>query len=141
MRKYVFIGCGSFLGAVLRYLVRGMGLKSFLGGIPAGTLTVNLSGAFLMAFLLTAALEDCTGDGDLRLGLTTGFLGAYTTFSTLCKETAGLISGGDYASAAGYLVLSAVLGLGFAYLGCRSAQKLARSLSGERKKKDQNESD
>ncbi|MPM28144.1 putative fluoride ion transporter CrcB [bioreactor metagenome] len=135
MRKYIFIGCGSFLGAVLRYVVRGMELQSFLGRIPTGTLVINLSGAFLLAFLLTAALEVWTVDSDLRLGLTTGFLGAYTTFSTLCKESAGLINSGDYGSAAAYLTLSAVLGLGFAYLGCLAARKLALSLSGKREKR------
>lgn len=135
MRKYIFIGCGSFLGAVLRYIVRGMELRSFLGRIPVNTLIVNLSGAFLLALLLTAAMEVWTVDSDLRLGLTTGFLGAYTTFSTLCKETAGLINGGNYGSAAAYLALSAALGLGFAYLGFLTARKLAQSLFGKREKR------
>jgi fluoride ion exporter CrcB/FEX len=55
----------------------------------------NVLGAFALAFILTIAFEIWTFDSDIRLGVTTGFLGAFTTFSTLCKETVGLMQNGD----------------------------------------------
>jgi fluoride exporter len=117
MRKYTYIGCGSFIGAVLRYLIKGIQIYSYQQHFPVNTLFINISGAFLMAFIMTTAFEVWSFDPDIRLGITAGFLGAFTTFSALCKETVVLMQNGDYFSAAAYITLSTVLGLGAAYLG------------------------
>jgi len=139
MRKYIFIGCGSFLGAVLRFMIKGIQLYHYHGNVPLNTLFVNVLGALLMAFLLTTAFEVWAFDADLRLGLTTGFLGAFTTFSTLCKETAGLLQSGEYFSAISYLTVSIMLGLGAAYFGSVIARELISKLF--RKTKDNKESE
>ena len=125
MRKYIFIGCGGFLGAVLRYLVKEMQISGYSGSIPINTLAVNVIGAFLLAFILTRSPKTREMDADLRLGITAGLLGAFTTFSTLCKETAGLMSGGDYLSAISYLAVSIALGLCAAFLGAAAAVRFS----------------
>ncbi|MPN30267.1 putative fluoride ion transporter CrcB [bioreactor metagenome] len=56
-------------------------------------------------------------DPDIKLGLTVGFLGAFTTFSALCRETVDLLGRGDYFFALAYMILSVVLGLLGAYAG------------------------
>jgi CrcB protein len=123
MRKYIYIGCGGFTGAILRYLIEQIRIQIYHENIPLNTLFINVSGAFLLALILTIAFEVWEMDSDIRLGITTGFLGAYTTFSTLCKETVMLLRGGEYLSAIFYITISAMLGLGAAYLGVVLARK------------------
>ena len=128
LRKYVFLGCGCFVGAIARYLLKGMEIPGYRENIPLITLLINISGAFLMGFLLTLFGELRNFDTDLRLGLTTGLLGAYTTFSTMCKETSSLLFGGEYFSALSYLTVSTVLGLGAVSFGTVLARELAARL-------------
>lgn len=144
MRKYIYIGCGSFIGAVLRYLIKGIQIYNYHENVPLNTLFINILGAFIMAFILTIAFEVWTFDSDIRLGVTTGFLGAFTTFSTLCKETVGLMQNGDYFSAISYMTVSVMLGLGAAYLGIVVAREVGSKFAGKRAKMDniiENESD
>lgn len=132
MRKTIYIGCGAFLGAVLRYLVKGVQITGYHGNIPLNTLFVNVVGAFVMALILTTAFEVWTFDADLRLGVTTGFLGAFTTFSTFCKETVSLLYGGDVFFAVLYMIISIVLGLAAAYFGVVAAREIIQKVSGEK---------
>lgn len=124
MRKYIYIGCGSFIGAVLRYLVKSIQVKNDLQNIPINTLFVNILGAFAMAFILTVAFEVWSFDSDIRLGATTGLLGAFTTFSSLCKETVILLYCGNYFTAIVYMTVSVMIGLGAVYAGIAVARKI-----------------
>lgn len=128
MRKYIFIGCGSFIGAILRYLIKGIQIYNYHESVPLNTLSINVLGAFVMALILTTAFEVWTFDADIRLGVTTGFLGAFTTFSTLCKETAVLMQNGNYFSAVSYMTVSIALGLGAAYFGIVVAREAGSKL-------------
>jgi len=124
MRKYIYIGCGSFIGAVLRYLAKGIQVYNYQENVPINTLLINVLGAFIMAVILTISFEVWAFDSDIRLGVTTGFLGAFTTFSALCKETVGLMQNGDYFLAISYITASTMLGLGAAYFGIVIARKI-----------------
>jgi fluoride exporter len=74
-------------------------------------------------------------DESVRLGITTGFLGSYTTFSTLCKESVALLTKGDYFSALSYITMSTVLGLTGVYLGIIVAREvLAKVIKGNNSK-------
>lgn len=117
MRKYLFIGAGGVLGAVLRYWAKGVNIPSYHENVPLNTLVINVTGSFLLALVLTVAFEVWEFDSDIRLGIATGFLGAYTTFSTLCKETVTLIHHGDYFSAISYIAVSTMVGLAATYFG------------------------
>lgn len=117
MRKYVYMMIGGAAGAPLRVLLRNLPVWSHVGGIPVNTLAVNIIGSFFLAFFLAVAFEVAKFDADIRLGVSTGFLGAFTTFSTLSKETALLMFSGDYIPAISYILLSGGLGLAAAYLG------------------------
>ncbi len=78
---YVFIGSG--LGGTLRYGVNLWGARSFSGSFPVATFTVNVVGAFLMGLIAgwLAFKSEMSWSTDLRLFLTTGILGGFTTFS------------------------------------------------------------
>ena len=117
MKKYIFIGIGGFFGAISRYFIKNIHLYNYGGAVPVNTLIINVTGSFVLGLLLTLFFEIWETDDAVRLGITTGFLGTYTTFSTLCKDTVGLMSNGDYYSAISYITMSAVLGLIAVFLG------------------------
>lgn len=125
MRKYIFIGIGGVLGTFLRYYIRNVQSYHFFGDFPVSTLAINLLGSFALALLLTIDFEIWAIDKDLRLGIATGILGAFTTFSTFCKETVVLYIDGKYFFAISYVILSIILGLAAAYLGVFTARKVA----------------
>ena len=124
MRKYIYISIGGALGAVLRLAIM---RNPYNGNFPLNTLAINIVGTFILALFLTTAYETMEIDVYLRLGVSTGFLGAFTTFSTLCKETASLMVSGEYILAISYIIVSAMLGLAAAYFGVA----LARGMKGE----------
>jgi len=117
MKKYIYIGAGGFFGAILRAFIESIHIYNYNEKIPLNTLIINISGSFLLALILTLALEVWKIGANLRLGLTVGFLGAFTTFSTMCKETVNLMDKGYYLSAISYITISTILGLLAAYLG------------------------
>ncbi|GAV25779.1 chromosome condensation protein CcrB [Carboxydothermus islandicus] len=106
--NYIAVAIGGFFGAVIRDLIG----KIIVANIfPVGTLTINLLGSFFLLFLTTIFLEKVNISDTVRLGITSGFLGAFTTFSTLAKETYVLLTQGKFFVGFGYIVLS--LGGGF----------------------------
>jgi fluoride exporter len=123
MRKYVYIMIGGALGAMLRLAIKSISFGQYQGRFPLNTLLINITGTFILALFLTMSLELLEIGADIRLGISTGFLGAYTTFSTLCKEAATLILSREYITAASYLTASTILGLAAAYLGVVLARK------------------
>lgn len=129
MKRYVLIGLGGALGAVSRFLIKGMNL-GYHGKFPLNTLIINISGSLILAFILTVALEIWSFDEDVRLGIATGFIGAYTTFSTLCKETVLLAQQGFFFYAVLYVAVSTALGLLAAYLGMIVARRIVPRMLG-----------
>jgi len=117
MRKYIYIFIGGMLGAVLRFTIHNIHILNYQGKFPLNTLVINITGCFILALFITIVLEVLDIDADIRLGIATGFIGAYTTFSTFCKETVVLIVGGEYFSAIFNIVSSTILGLAATYLG------------------------
>lgn len=83
----VLIGIGGSFGAIARYAVDGWVSSRFAGAFPLGTLVVNLGGSFVIGILFALTVERGVLSADLRGPLMIGFLGAYTTFSTLALET------------------------------------------------------
>ena len=124
MRKYIFIAVGGMLGALLRYVIKNIHINNYKEVIPINTLFINVSGSLLLALILTIAFEIFTFDADIRLGIATGFFGAYTTFSTLCKETVNLMTKGDYYSSISYIGFSIMLGLAASYFGVVLAREV-----------------
>ena len=125
---YVFIGGG--LGAVCRYGVTTT-VGMLLGGMfPWGTLVVNLVGSLLMGLVLGALLPLAKSlqllPESLRLLLTVGFLGDFTTFSSFSMETLTLLRGDSFFLAAVNVVGSIVLGLAAAYIGYQLAMVFQR---------------
>ncbi|QFF99699.1 CrcB family protein [Psychrobacillus glaciei] len=81
MTAIVAVSVGGFLGAIFRFYIAQKWNENVEGKIPFGTLFVNLSGSFLLGFIASLSLNEM-----YVLLISTGFLGAFTTFSTLNKE-------------------------------------------------------
>lgn len=115
----LLIVIGAAAGAPLRYLADRAVQARHDTVFPWGTLTVNVAGSALLAFL--AALP--AGDGMMALA-GTGFCGALTTYSTLGYETVRLMEEGARFHAVANAVASVVAGLGAAYCGFALAEAL-----------------
>jgi CrcB protein len=107
----LFIGLGGAGGAIARYLVDGWVSERTAGAFPFGTLVVNVTGSFLLGVVFAATIERAVLPAEIRGPLAIGFLGAYTTFSTLMLESWRLVEGGAWPTALVNLGLSAGAGL------------------------------
>lgn len=130
MRRALLIGLGGFLGAISRFALKDFSLFKQQGDFPYGTLFVNVTGSFLLVLILSLACDGWKMDEDLKYGLTVGFLGAYTTFSTLCKEIVDLMNEGKPAVALIYAGISVMLGFLAAWAGWESARIVAAGMKG-----------
>lgn len=117
MRTAIGIALFGALGALARNGVDGWVSQRTGAAFPWGTLVVNVTGCLLLGFLFTLLTERITIDPSLRFAVTTGFVGAYTTFSTFSLETLRLIQDGEVWQAAGNVLLSVVIGLAGVYAG------------------------
>lgn len=116
MKNCLYIGLFGFLGAVLRFFIKSINICSYKEAVPISTIIINVTGSFILALIFTT-FEVIKVKEEIRLGIATGFLGAFTTFSTLCKDAITLINNGLYFSALSYVTVSTLLGLCSAYLG------------------------
>lgn len=121
---YVLVGVGGFIGANARFvLARWIGLLIDTR-FPLGTFVVNISGCFALGVVGTLVLQRLVPNSDeLRLAVGVGFLGAFTTFSTLGFETHALFEDGSWLTALSNIFLSMFLGL----LAVRAGIVLARA--------------
>jgi fluoride exporter len=117
VRAPIAISLGAIAGALSRYYITLWCTQQWGTTFPYGTFVINLSGCFLMGFIATLALDVNLISPDLRLLLTTGFLGAYTTFSTYGLDTLNLLHRQHWAMAGGYGLGSVVLGVSSVQLG------------------------
>lgn len=113
MDPILLVGAGGALGSILRYEASRMQAPR---GVPPGTLFVNVTGSFAIAFL--AGLHVAGGTYDL---FCTGVLGGYTTFSTFGYETFRLIESRDYKAAGGNILYNVAGSLIAAYVGLKIA--------------------
>lgn len=90
MKKYIYLGLGGLFGAVLRMIIKNSDKFMYKEVFPLDTLIVNILGCFLIALFMNICIELVEIDPDLRLGIASGFIGALTTFSTVCKEIVSL---------------------------------------------------
>lgn len=114
--RVVIVAVGGSLGALSRYFLQGWILDR-TGPSVIALFVINVSGAFALGLILTLAEERNLIGPEVRLLLTTGFLSAYTTFSSWMFESVQLIQVGNIARAAVNLVGSIAAGLIAVYLG------------------------
>jgi CrcB protein len=105
----LFVMIGGALGAGLRFQIGRLSLHLLGPGFPWGTWFINLTGGLFMGLLAGTLVRTTSPAGESwRLLLGVGVLGGYTTFSTFSLEAANMIQRGDWATAATYVISSAV---------------------------------
>ena len=114
---YLIVFLGAGIGGALRHGVNVASSRAFGLGFPVGTMTVNIVGSFLMGALAGWFAFRPGTDQHLRLFLTTGILGGFTTFSAFSLDSALLIERHDYALAAGYVAGSVGLSIAALFIG------------------------
>jgi fluoride exporter len=119
----LLVAAGGALGAIARYLVDFWVVSRGISRVPLGTLAVNASGSFALG-LLVGVLGTTGGPEWILTFLGTGFLAAYTTFSTWMFEAARLIQRGAYSAALLHLLVTAGLGVGVAATGLAVGSRL-----------------
>lgn len=117
MNSLIAIFLGGGMGSVLRYCSQqAFNETVFKGASHWTTFVVNIAGSFLIG--LFYALSDRLGlSQEVRLALTTGLCGGFTTFSTFSNESLGLIKQGQMLTALAYVGLSVILGVVAAMAG------------------------
>ena len=115
------IAVAGALGALARYGLEGL-VSRRATAFPWGTFAVNVSGALLLGFLFTLLTDRVTVAPWIRSSVAIGFLGAYTTFSTLSYETFRLAEDGAYGLAAANAFGSLAAGLLAVYVGVVAAR-------------------
>lgn len=110
MLKLVAVMAGGSIGAASRYILF-LGVQRLTGpSFPAGTLSANLLGSFLIG-LFWSMFEGSRLTSEWRLFIFTGFLGGFTTFSTFTRETTQLFRVGEWKTALVYAGLSNIIGV------------------------------
>jgi len=107
----LLIAIGGAVGAVSRYAIDTWVSERAASAFPWGTFVVNVSGSFLLGLLFALAIDRAVLPADIRLPVMVGFVGAYTTFSTLMLESWRLVEGGAVLLALANLTGSVVAGL------------------------------
>lgn len=124
MTTALFIAGFGALGCLARYYLSGW-VYAWLGkGFPYGTLAVNIIGAFLIGLLMEMSLRSTLVPHNLRLGLTIGFLGGLTTFSTFSYETFTLLEDGQLLTAFSNVLISVAVCLVLTWAGILAARQI-----------------
>lgn len=96
-----FITLGGIVGTLARYVV-GAWLQGPNVAFPRGTLFINITGSFVIGFVMRLATGSTLVTPEMRGALTVGFCGAFTTMSTFSYETVALMTDGEYLRAGLY---------------------------------------
>ena len=124
MRLFWAVASGAAMGGLARYYLAGIIQQHAGPDFPVGTLVINITGSFILGFIMRYALQSGAVSPEMRALLTTGFCGGYTTFSTFSYETALLLEDGAYGRAALYVGASVLISLLGTILGFVAAQRV-----------------
>jgi len=122
LSKIVSVAVGGAFGAVARYLINISPAANVFEKFPFPTFLINISGSFLIGFLLILLTDRIVINDNVRMAIIVGFLGAFTTFSTFEMEIFGLIRERYFVTAFLYLFLSIFVG----FVGLLGGVELAK---------------
>lgn len=128
---FAAVAAGGALGTAARYGAAQL-IQVAPDGFPWATFWTNVSGSCVLGIVLTLVLERFPPTRYLRPFVATGFLGAYTTFSTFAVETDLLVKDGHTAVAVGYVAASLVAGFAAVSIGMWAARAVPLRPRGER---------
>jgi CrcB protein len=113
----LLVGLGGAIGSILRYVTSLAAAHWFGAEFPYGTLIVNLSGAFVIGLVQEVGAETLWIPDNMRILLTTGMLGGFTTYSAFSYETVRLMETQAWHQAWINIVVTTTLALSLCFLG------------------------
>ena len=116
-RILFYVGGGSCIGGIARYLFQQYIQNRFPSSIPLGTLSVNILGSFIIGVVYALADKAKLLSPEIRILLATGFCGGFTTFSSFTYENIKLLEDGELFYTAFYVLLSVSFGFLAVWLG------------------------
>jgi CrcB protein len=122
--EYLVIGVGAFLGANVRYQVATWAAQRLGSTFPSGTFLINVSGSFILGFFMAFLRDRAFIHPNFRLFFATGFLGAYTTFSTFTYESLRLLQDDNLLLGVANIFGSMAVGLVGVFLGFASGRMI-----------------
>jgi CrcB protein len=125
MERFLWICVGGAFGSGARYLLSGWVQQSLGAPFPWGTLSVNVVGSFLIAMVMQLAISTGQVSPLLRLTLTTGVVGGFTTYSAFNYETFALMQQRAWLLASANIAATLVACMIAGYLGQASAKWMA----------------
>ena len=126
MSRFLLICLGSAAGGGLRYLTSMWVQNLSATTLPVGTFAVNFLGSFILAFLVVLGTETTAMSPTVRLALTTGLMGGFTTYSTFSYETLKYMQAGAWEVALGNILVTVTGCLAACWLGWIAARWLVR---------------
>jgi CrcB protein len=115
--KLILLAAAGAAGTLARYFLGGLVQRLYGGPFPWGTFAVNMTGTFLFGLVWSLAEDRLVISGQARAVILVGFMGAFTTFSSLMFETGELMRDSQWALAFGNLALQNIVGILFLFLG------------------------
>ncbi len=112
------------MGCVARYMVSGWVYTLAGKSLPYGTLAVNVVGSLLLGLIMEGSLRSTLLSPDLRFGITVGFMGGFTTFSTFSYETVRLLEEGSMVAAGANILLNVTVCIAAALIGIYLARQM-----------------
>jgi len=122
--KILYLGLFGGMGCIARYMVSGWVYSLAGKTLPYGTLAVNVIGSLLLGLIMEGSLRSTLLSPELRVGLTVGFLGGFTTFSTFSYETVRLMEEGSMLAAGANVLLNATVCVVAALAGIYLARQM-----------------
>lgn len=124
MRELLIVAVAGAAGAVGRYALSGWVYELAGERLPWGTLAVNVVGCFALGYVMHASLATTAIPPAWRLAIATGFLGAFTTFSTFSYETVREIERGACGAAGANIALNLAIGIPATFAGLFMARRM-----------------
>jgi CrcB protein len=122
--KIFYLGIFGGLGCVTRYFISGWVYNLAGKALPYGTLAVNVIGSLLLGLIMEGSLRSTLLSPELRFGLTVGFMGGFTTFSTFSYETVRLLEEGSFVAAGANILLNVTVCIVAAAIGIYLARQM-----------------
>lgn len=122
--KIFYLGIFGGMGCVARYMVSGWVYSLAGKTLPYGTLAVNVVGSLLLGLIMEGSLRSTLLSPELRFGITVGFMGGFTTFSTFSYETVRLLEEGSMVAAGANILLNVTVCVAAALIGIYLARQM-----------------